>query len=306
VPARNLQIAKEEGRFSDDGWRVRKDGSKFFASVEIDPIWSEGRLIGFAKVTRDVSERIAAQEKLHDAQAALYQAQKMEAIGKLTLGLAHDFNNLLTIIINGLELVEARAAGDERLLKYIGASLRAAERGSLLTRQLLTFGRGQNLVPQTSDVNQLVREAMELAKRSCGENISVLSDLHPQLPAIDVDRAQFEAALINLVCNSRDAMPQGGCVVIATAKQEFSDPAGPQSPKREMIKVTVKDDGEGIPLEVQNRVFEPFFTTKEIGKGSGLGLSQVFGFAQQSDGFTRIESVPGSGTSVEIWLPIKA
>ena len=303
APARGLETARTQGRFSAEGWRVRKDGTRFYASVVIDPIWSDGALIGYAKVTRDITERLETQRLLHDAQASLLQAQKMEAIGKLTLGLAHDFNNLLAVVINALDLIAIRVVDDPRLTRNIEAALRASERGALLTRQLLTFGRGQNLTPQPSDINQIVNDLAELMRRSCPENIGLAFSLAGGLPVIDVDRPQLEAAVLNLVVNSRDAMPAGGTITITTGPQRMADPSLPGAGEQDMICISVADDGEGIPLELQQRVFEPFFTTKEIGKGSGLGLSQVFGFARQSGGHATLRSTPGAGTTVSIFLP---
>lgn len=304
APQRGLDTAKENGRFSAEGWRVRKDGSRFFASVVIDPIWSDGELIGYAKVTRDITERLDSQRMLEEAQASLLHAQKLEAVGKLTLGLAHDFNNLLAVVINALDLIAIRVSDDPRVTRNVEAALRAAERGALLTRQLLTFGRGQNLVPKPMKVNQSVRDLDELLRRSCPDNIALSFELSPGLPEVAVDKPQFEAAILNAVVNSRDAMPEGGKISITTCLQHMADPAEPEESGKEMVCVCVSDNGPGIPLDIQERVFEPFFTTKEIGKGSGLGLSQIFGFAKQSGGHALLKSQPGQGTSVFICLPM--
>ena len=305
APQRGLDTAKEMGRFSSEGWRIRKDGTRFFASVVIDPIWSDGELIGYAKVTRDITERQDSQRQLEDAQASLLQAQKLEAVGKLTLGLAHDFNNLLAVVINALDLIAIRVTDDPRVTRNVEAALRAAERGSLLTRQLLTFGRGHNLVPKPMDVNQSIRDLQELMRRSCTENIELNLALSPDLPEVEVDKPQFEAALLNAVVNSRDAMTNGGEISITTCLQDVVDPADSSDMGKAMVCVCVTDNGSGIPLDIQERVFEPFFTTKEIGKGSGLGLSQIFGFANQSGGHASLKSTPGQGTSVFICLPIR-
>lgn len=304
VPQRGLDTAREQGRFSAEGWRVRKDGTRFYASVVIDPIWSDGELIGYAKVTRDITERLETQRILHDTQLSLLQAQKMEAIGKLTLGLAHDFNNLLAVVINALDLIAMRVSDDPRLTRNVEAALRASERGALLTRQLLTFGRGQNLTPAPSDVNQTVLGLSELMRRSCPENIEISFDLAQDLPILDIDKTQLEAAVLNMVVNSRDAMPEGGRIAITTSAQRLADPSHPNAPEQDMVCVSVADNGEGIAPELQQRVFEPFFTTKEIGKGSGLGLSQIFGFAMQSGGHATLKSKPGEGTTVFLFLPI--
>ena len=306
APQRSLNIAREQGRFSAEGWRIRKDGSRFFASVVIDPIWAEGELIGYAKVTRDITERFESQRRLEDAQTSLLQAQKLEAVGRLTLGLAHDFNNLLAVVINALDLIAIRVTDDPRATRNVEAALRAAERGALLTRQLLTFGRGQNLVPQRLDVNQSIRDIQDLIRRSCSDNIRLNFDLAADLPEVEVDKPQFEAAVLNAVVNSRDAMPEGGDISITTSLQHVLDATDPHAPAKEMVCVCIADNGPGIPLEIQERVFEPFFTTKGVGKGSGLGLSQIFGFAKQSGGQASLRSTPGQGTSVLICLPMRA
>ncbi|TMN25827.1 ATP-binding protein [Pseudoxanthomonas sp. X-1] len=306
APQRSLNIAREQGRFSAEGWRIRKDGSRFFASVVIDPIWAEGELIGYAKVTRDITERFESQRRLEDAQTSLLQAQKLEAVGRLTLGLAHDFNNLLAVVINALDLIAIRVTDDPRATRNVEAALRAAERGALLTRQLLTFGRGQNLVPQRLDVNQSIRDIQDLIRRSCSDNIRLNFDLAADLPEVEVDKPQFEAAVLNAVVNSRDAMPEGGDISITTSLQHVLDATDPHAPAKEMVCVCIADNGPGIPLEIQERVFEPFFTTKGVGKGSGLGLSQIFGFAKQSGGQASLKSTPGQGTSVLICLPMRA
>ena len=303
IPQRNLLTAATEGRYVDEGWRLRQDGSRFRASVVIDPIWDDGELLGFAKITRDITERYTAQERLQQAQQSLLQAQKMEAIGKFTLGLAHDFNNLLTIIINCLDLVRLRTK-DSAVSGLVETAQRAVERGALLTRQLLTFGRGQALVPESMDLGSLLEETKPLLQRSAGADISVSLDYPGNLPELCLDRAQLEAAVLNLVCNSRDAMPQGGHIRITVSRQLLQDPAAPGAAPSPYVCLAVRDDGEGIPFHQQARVFEPFFTTKAVGQGSGLGLSQVFGFTTQSGGFTTLESAPGAGTQVTLCFPV--
>ncbi|MFL4512108.1 two-component system sensor histidine kinase NtrB [Stenotrophomonas maltophilia] len=303
VPERNLRTAATEGRCIEDGWRVRQDGSRFLASVVIDPIWVDGVLVGYAKVTRDITERHDAQERLQQVQHSLLQAQKMEAIGKLTLGLAHDFNNLLTIIVNCFDLISVRVK-DGPAAKLIETALRAAERGALLSRQLLTFGRGQKLSPERLDLTASLRQSQEILERSAGEAVKLVFDLHEDLPCVFVDKAQLEAAVLNLVCNSRDAMPNGGTITISTGAREARDPASANGALEQHVCLTVEDDGEGIAIAHQARVFEPFFTTKPVGRGSGLGLSQVFGFTTQSGGFPQLSSAPGEGTRIVLCFPI--
>ncbi|MGY1457072.1 two-component system sensor histidine kinase NtrB [Luteimonas sp. A534] len=303
LPLRNLRTAEADGRFSAEGWRVRRDGTQFLASVVIDPIWGDdGSLLGYAKVTRDITERDEADRRLQEAQQALFQAQKMEAIGLLTLGLAHDFNNLLTVVVNSLDLIGRRNA-DERTAKVLETAMRATDRGVLLTRQLLTFGRGQVLATECVDVNALLRESEDLLRRAAADLVDLGLALVPGTAPAEIDRGQFEAALLNLVINSRDAMPDGGRITVSTSMRRTRLPAAPQDEPRLFIRASVTDDGPGIPVEHQSRVFEPFFTTKEVGRGSGLGLSQVFGFAAQSGGFAELDSTPGHGTTVSIHLP---
>lgn len=295
-PQRALRTAAEAGRYENEGWRVRKDGTRFWASVVIDPIRENGELIGFAKVTRDITERLEARNKLDIAQKAMLQSQKMEAIGQLTYGLAHDFNNLLTVIINCLDSIGAHTADPVRIRKTLAPALRAADRGALLTRQLLAFSRGQLLRPKPSDVNALIRQSEALLRRACDETVEMELNLEPGLPTVEVDVSQFEAALLNLVVNARDALTDGGAIRIATR----AEPCGEDG---ECVRISVQDNGTGMTPEIINRVLEPFFTTKEVGKGSGLGLSQVHGFVSQSGGKVMIESTPGSGTTVSMTLP---
>lgn len=303
LPMRNLRTAASEGRYAGEGWRVRKDGSRFHASVVIDPVWVDGELVGFAKITRDITERYLAQEQLRRTQQELFQAQKMEAIGKLTLGLAHDFNNLLSVVTNCLDLIAAQPHGDLSA-KYIDTALRSVERGALLTRQLLTFGRGHELSPERLDVRKALREIHDMLQRSAGAAINVTLDIADELPPVHLDRGQLEAAVLNLVCNSRDAMPNGGRISVTARLQRASDPDGDDKGPANYLCITVRDNGEGIAPEYQERIFEPFFTTKTIGRGSGLGLSQVFGFTTQSGGFIRVESNVGSGTSITLHYPV--
>lgn len=303
VPARNLVIAATEGRYAGEGWRLRKDGSRFHASVVIDPVWVDGALVGFAKITRDVTERYLAQEQLRRTQQELFQAQKLEAIGKLTLGLAHDFNNLLSVVTNCLDLIADQPHGDLSE-KYIRTALRSVERGALLTRQLLTFGRGHELSPERFNVGEAIPAIHDMLQRSAGEAVTVELDVPTDLPPVELDRGQLEAAILNLVCNSRDAMPSGGCIKITARLQTEVQPDAACERPSKYLCIAVQDNGQGIAPEVQARIFEPFFTTKTVGRGSGLGLSQVFGFTTQSGGFIRVDSAPGSGTSIALHFPV--
>lgn len=243
------------------------------------------------------------QQKLEQTRKTLAESQKMEAIGKLTLGLAHDFNNLTTIIINSLEMVERRPGADARTRELVATAMHACDRSALLTRQLLAFGRGQPLAPESCNLSTLLQESMDLYRRACAGTVALELDASGGLPQVQVDRAQFEAAILNLVSNSCDAMPDGGLIRLRTMAAPMHNPSAPGSGQRMHVCVEVSDDGEGIAADIQQKVFEPFFTTKEVGKGSGLGLSQVFGFAAQSGGFAELESTPGEGTTVRLCLP---
>ncbi|MGO4572990.1 PAS domain S-box protein [Microvirga sp. 2TAF3] len=304
-PKTALGTAAREGKFEGEGWRVRKDGSQFWASVVIDPIYDDrGKLIGFAKITRDITERKNAQEALAQTQAALFQSQKMEAVGQLTGGIAHDFNNLLTIIVNNLDLL-TRSACDPRDTRLIESAQRAAERGAKLTQQLLAFSRRQPLQPELNNPNALIKGFEPVLRRACGETIEVQMSLAPRLKSTNIDGPQFETGLLNLVVNARDAMPDGGILKIATSNVILNEKgcSGTNLKPGEYICVTVTDTGQGMSSDTLGRAFEPFFTTKEVGKGTGLGLSQVYGFVTQSGGHIKIDSAPGKGTTVIMLLP---
>jgi PAS domain S-box-containing protein len=305
LPWRALETAAREGRFEAEGWRLRKDGSRIWASVVIDPIHDDqGDMIGFAKITRDITERRNAQDALEQTRAALFQSQKMEAVGQLTGGIAHDFNNLLTIIVNNLDFL-TRNVREPRDIKLIESAQRAAERGAKLTQQLLAFSRRQPLQPDIHDPNTLIQGFEMVLRRACGEMIDLQLALSPRLKSAHIDGPQFEAALLNLVVNARDAMSDGGVLTITTANivRNETDRSTSHMPPGPYVSVAVQDTGQGIPPEILDRVFEPFFTTKEVGKGTGLGLSQVYGFVMQSGGHIDIESVPGQGTKVLMLLP---
>ncbi|HTT79973.1 MAG TPA: PAS domain S-box protein [Stellaceae bacterium] len=310
APARTLDAAARDGRFEGEGWRARKDGTRFWASIVVGRILDkDGALIGFTKITRDLTEKKRAEEELERARAALAQSQKMEAIGQLTGGVAHDFNNLLTVIANALDLLSAPTRDAVQRRRIIESAQRAAERGARLTQQLLVFSRRQQLRPQAHDINGLVAGFEAVLRRACPEPIAF--ELRPsQLPvAANVDGPQFETALLNLVVNARDAMVRGGTLVIATGRESIDAAratAMSDIPPGDYVTVAVRDSGEGMPASVMARAFEPFFTTKEVGKGSGLGLSQVYGFAMQSGGHVAIDSTPGCGTTVMLYLPAAA
>ncbi len=246
---------------------------------------------------RDLTEREAMEQQLR-------QAQKMESVGQLTGGLAHDFNNLLTTIIGNLELLAPRIATDLRAANYLRAAQRAAESGAKLTSQLLAFSRRQHLQPVPVDLNAAITGMREILARTIGPNIEVKTVLDPELWLAMVDPTQIEIAILNLAINSRDAMASGGTMTIEAANLRSGvDAVPPEMSGRDCIRVSVCDTGSGMTDEVLRLAVEPFFTTKEVGKGSGLGLSQVYGTVQQSDGHLIIESSVGAGTAVHLYLP---
>ncbi len=301
-PKRALQTAREQGRYEEEGWRVRKDGSFFWASVIIDPIHDdEGKLTGFAKITRDITERRNAHISLERVQQQLAESQKMDALGQLTGGVAHDFNNLLMIVTGHIHTLKKLADGNPKATRAAQAIELAAQRGANLTRQLLTFSRRQRVNPEAIDVRQRLDSIREVLTSGLGSNVRLLIDIDTDLWPVTVDVSEFEVSLVNLVINARDAMPEGGTVTI-TARNVVVEEEDVVSPG-EYIAVCVEDTGTGIPKDVLAKVFEPFFTTKAVGKGTGLGLSQVHGFVHQAGGTVKVESELNKGTIFRIYLP---
>jgi len=298
-----LATARTQGKFEGEGWRVRKDGTQFWALIVIDPIKDEaGKLIGFTKITRDISERRA----LDQAKEQLYQAQKMETVGQLTGGVAHDFNNLLTAI-SGSHALLRDMLGDPRAARILDTAERAVSRGAKLTQQLLAFSRQHRLQPEKANANELVSSFEELLQHATHENINIRLDLDPRLWLSNIDQTQFQSALLNLVVNARDALEQTGGTITIETRNVTLDAAraarlGEVQPG-DYVMIAVHDTGIGMSPETRAKAIEPFFTTKEPGKGSGLGLSQVYGFARQSNGQIEIESAIGRGSSVRIFLP---
>jgi PAS domain S-box-containing protein len=302
LPQRALATAASAGHFESEGWRMRKDGSCFWAHAVIDAIHDEtGELVGFAKITRDLTEKKKAAEALEQVNQALYQAQKMESIGQLTGGIAHDFNNLLSVLSSGVEVLRmGRAEGDARTLESMR---RAIDRGARLTQQLLAFARQQPLQAETRSINRVINGFETVLRRAGNPTIEFVVELDRKTHSAVIDSARLESALLNLVVNARDAMPDGGRLCIATSNVTLAAHQAGTLPAGNYVRVTVSDTGTGMPPDVVARAFEPFFTTKEVGKGTGLGLSQVYGFIKQSDGDIVIDSRPGEGTTISIYLP---
>lgn len=303
VPQNALASAAREGRFEAEGWRVRKDGSRFWAHVVIDAIRNEqGELMGFAKITRDITERKNAQAELERAREALYQAQKMEAIGKVTGGVAHDFNNLLSVVNNGLILMrrDQKFAGH---IKLISTMEQAIQRGATLIQQLLAFARQQPLVRETTDLNRVIASFESVLRRAGNKATNLVFKLAPEPLNVVIDVAQVETGLLNLVVNAHDATPPDGSIVISTHAVALADNEVRKLPAGRYVALTVSDTGHGMPKDTLERAIEPFFTTKAVGKGTGLGLSQVYGMVQQSEGDLKIESTEGAGTAITLYFP---
>jgi PAS domain S-box-containing protein len=334
VPEAEMRAAHDGMSVRAERWHRRRDGTRFWSSGRMVALRDRrGEVAGYLKIlydrsvekqardalealnseledrvgerTRDLAE---ANEKLRSeiaerarASEQIRQLQKMEALGQLTGGIAHDFNNLLTAILGGLEVTRRRTE-DPRSLRLIDSSISAAQRGAKLIAQLMAFARKQHLRMEYLPLNTLVREMHELLERSVGGAVRLEYDMAPDAWPVMADASQVQTALLNLAINARDAMPSGGTLRIASGNLCVED-AEADLPAGEYATVVVQDSGTGMSEEVQARLFEPFFTTKEVGKGTGLGLAQVYGFVRQSGGTVRVHSVVGEGTTITILLP---
>jgi PAS domain S-box-containing protein len=279
----------------------RKDGRDVHVEVTFQIVSPGGESPRCVAVARDVTGRRQIEQQLR-------QSQKMDAIGQLTGGVAHDFNNLLGVILGNLDLLERALAGNEPALKRVALAQKAAARGADLTRRLLAFSRRQQLKPGPVAVAECVGDVLEMAKRTVGADIEIVAKLAEDLPPVLADPAGLETVLLNLMINSRDAMPRGGTITVSARPTEVDEhypgvKTGDLTAGRYMC-LAVSDTGQGMPAEVLQRAFEPFFTTKDQGKGTGLGLAMVFGFAKQSGGYASIYSEPGQGTTVRLYLPL--
>jgi PAS domain S-box-containing protein len=304
VPIRALHNAAEHGRYEAEGWRMRKDGTLFWASVVLDAVHDEdGHLIGYAKITRDITDKRNAQLELQRAHEQLTQAQKMEALGQLTGGVAHDFNNLLMVVSGQAQLLRRRLADDPKALKALDAIELSTRRGEDLTRHLLSFAKRQRLQPVSVALRDRSPGLKELLAASLPSSIEVVVDFPPRLWPVQADISELELALLNLTVNARDAMPNGGQLSVTGHNVTLGEDPADGELKGEFVAICVADSGQGIPDDILPRIFDPFFTTKEVSKGTGLGLSQVYGFAQQSGGEVRVESQLGRGTHFTLYLP---
>ena len=302
VPARVLETARQDGKYQGEGWRVRKDGSRFWASVVVDRISDEqGKLTGFAKITRDMTGKREAELRLEEAREQLFRSQKMEALGQLTGGLAHDFNNLLTAILGACELGLRNIDDKEKVRRMLEGVRSSAQRGAGLTRQLLAFARAQPLEMKQIDLKQFFADVTTLVRPSLRSNIEVVTEISDQLWPIDADAGALELTVLNLTFNARDAMKEGGKLKISAHNEMLN--GRPDGLSGGHVALRFTDTGEGMSREVMDRVFEPFFTTKGYGEGTGLGLSQVFGFAKQIGGAITVESQRGKGATFTLYLP---
>ncbi|MGE5271604.1 MAG: response regulator [Thiohalocapsa sp.] len=292
---------------------VRVNGEIAFwlgTAVDIDDMHEANTLLEWRVAERTAeleaaNRRLAAQiDEREKAEAQLRRAQRIEAVGQLTSGVAHDFNNLLTAVMGNLELLEAQLAGNDRARRLVAAAMTATERGARLTAQLLAFSRQQQLRPEAVDLNRIVGDLGPLLHSTIGATIRIETLSSPELWPAMADVGQIELVLLNLAINARDAMPSGGAITITTENVTRGPPCRPEEPPPgEYAMVAVADTGSGIPPDILDKVFDPFFTTKEVGKGSGLGLSQVLGVAHQLGGGVAIETRLGGGTTVRVFLP---
>lgn len=307
LPQRALATARSQGRFEQEGWRVRKDGSRFVAHVVIDPIVDgDGAFVGYAKITRDITRQQEAAAALKRTEQALVQAQKMETIGKLTGGVAHDFNNLLQVISGNLQLLSREVAGNEPAEQRIRKALAGVHRGAKLASHLLAFGRRQALDPKTVNLGRLVASMDDLLQRSLGDAVEVETIVGGGLWNCAVDIAQVENAILNLSINARDAMRGIGKLTLEIGNASLDDAYAlghAEVAAGQYVLLAVSDTGSGMTPEVIAQAFEPFFSTKPEGRGTGLGLSMVYGFVKQSGGHVKIYSEPGHGSTVKLYLP---
>jgi len=309
LPDHALSLASHRGKFEDEVLQVRKDGSRFWASIVIDAIRDDtGNLVAFAKITRDITERRESDERLRLSREQLYQSQKMEAVGQLTGGVAHDFNNLLTIIIGNLEIAlrkveQGMSDVQGRLQRALNNAQTGAKRAATLTERLLAFSRRQPLAPKPIEPSKLLLSVEEFVKGSLGERIDLQIVSGDGVWLVEVDQVHLESAIVNLALNARDAMPEGGQLTIEAGNVVLDEGycrTNSEVTPGQYVRIAVSDAGTGMPADVLAKAFEPFFTTKPAGQGTGLGLSQVYGFIKQSGGHVNIYSEVGHGTTVNL------
>ncbi|MBW8734602.1 MAG: response regulator, partial [Asticcacaulis sp.] len=275
----------------------RKDGTMFWNALFVSPIFDRnGDLLYFFGSQLDITRR-------REAEAALRRAQKMEAIGQLTGGIAHDFNNLLQVIIGNVQMARSVIDKPDKLPRYLDSVLQGAQKAKTLTQQLLAFSRKQPLEARIVNLNRVIVELRDLLSKTLGSHVEIELDLAPDVANAQIDVIQLEMAMINILANARDAMPNGGRVTIVTRNVSTSENEAGGTCPGDYVELAICDSGEGMSPEVLAHITEPFFTTKEVGKGTGLGLAQVYGFVKQSDGGFKVESAPGKGTTIRLTFP---
>jgi PAS domain S-box-containing protein len=305
LPDKAIKCAMEEGRYESEGWRIRKDGTRFWANAVVDAIHDEaGKLVGFAKITRDITEKRVAEQNLVEAREELFQAQKMETVGQLTGGMAHDFNNLLMAIQGSLDLLKKRIPFSRDTAPLIANALQATQRGASLTQRMLAFSRKQELKFDSVDVIELIKGMTDLLQRSLGPTIIVETQFPTKLPPVRSDANQLASAILNLALNARDAMPRGGFLTIGARICAGDRTTHPDLKAAQYVCLWVQDEGEGMDEETLVHAVTPFFTTKGVGKGTGLGLPMVQGLMAQSQGKLALRSKKDEGTIAELWLPV--
>jgi PAS domain S-box-containing protein len=303
-PERALEIAARVGRFEKEGRRVRKSGVVFWANVVIDAVRRpDGTLLGFAKITRDITEQREARLALERTRESLFHAQKLDAIGQLTGGVAHDFNNLLTAILGSLDLLRKRLPDDPKARALLENALQGAQRGAALTQRMLAFARRQDLALERINIPALVQGMSDLLERSLSPSVELEMRFPLKISPVLTDPNQLELALLNLVTNARDAMPAGGRIIVSATESELQDESN-EATSRRFVCLSVTDTGEGMDETTLAKATEPFFTTKGVGKGTGLGLPMVHGLAEQSGGRLILKSRKGEGTTAQLWLPV--
>ncbi len=304
VHPEDLEVTRDEMRLARLNKQMRNFDCRYLhqdgraVPLNWTGVWLEAEGLHIF-IGRDLTERLAAERRLQ-------KAQRLEAVGQLTGGVAHDFNNLLAVVVGHLDLILKRPEAGATVASYAEAALHAAQRGADLTRQLLAFARQQPLAPKVVDANRLVDHMVQLLGRTLEQHIEMRFIPGPGLWPVLIDSVNLEAALANLVVNARDAMPDGGRLLIETRNSTMDADfvlANPGAAPGDYVALAVSDTGTGMPPEVLDRIFEPFFTTKETGKGTGLGLSMVFGFVKQSGGYIKAYSEPGHGTCIRLYLP---
>src|SRR4029450_11164759 len=297
-PPRAPPLAAYEGKCAVEGWRLRRAKSLFWASAVIEAVRDEvGTLVGFVNITRDMTEKREAQASLERAQEQLAQSQKMEALGQLTGSIAHDFNNLLMIVSGHAQLLRRRLT-DAKHRQALDALPAAANRGESLTRQLLAFSRRQPLNPVITDLKARVEAVREMLVGSLRGNVELKCDIPADVWPVEVDIAELELALVNIAVNARDAMPGGGSITLSARNVSLKKSDGVDQLEGDFVALAMTDTGVGGAPDVLPRILEPFFTTKALGKGTGLGLAQVYGFSHQSGGTGGAARGVGGGATI--------